>query len=453
MNVIMKLFKYLLLLTPVLFLVSCLHEEEDIFGEIPAIRMQKAIAEYKSLLTDAPNGWILNYYPELKYGIGGFAIHLKFTANNKSVDAACEVATNVSPFEIATSEWDVIPYQGPVLTFDTYNEVIHYFSEVTGSSDRDGRAGDYDLVIMKAVKDTFYLSGLKNENKMVMWKCPTDPIEYLRQVNAFAVNANKFKTFNILQNGDSIGTLQMSSTITNALLNRTCAINFTNSNGTDTTVTVPFYYTPEALRLQTPFEIKGATLTDFSWDKENSRYAATGTNIVLQYVGAKIYEYEDFLGNYKLSYSTSNATPPNRTRSLDVTLVQETLGESYRLEGLLANGSPGKLIVSYTNGKIEVKGQIMSVDPNTNYDFWLLPYSYNIDGNYTSRSTDYGLIADKIEEVGGKLQFDMVDNKVWTSHGGTAGFLLRNYNGSTSMGNVTGKDGQAFYYFWRFEKQ
>jgi hypothetical protein len=449
----MKRLKYLLLLTPVLFWVSCLHEEKDIFGEIPAVRMQKTIAEYKSLLTDAPNGWILNYYPEAKYGIGGFAMHLKFAPDNKTVEAACEVKTNLRPFETARSEWNIIPYQGPVLTFDIYNDVIHYFSEVTGSSDRDGRAGDYDLVIMKAVADTFYLSGLKNENRMVMWKCPSDPIEYLRKVNAFATNAGKFKAFNILQDGDSIGTLQMSSTVTNSLLNRTCDIRFTNSNGTDTTVTVPFEYTSEALRFRTPFEIKGATLTDFGWNSEHRTYSATGANIVLQYVGAKVYDYEDFLGTYKLSYATSNATPPNRTRSLTVSLVREEAGESYRLEGLLADGSPGKLIVSYANGTIEVKGQIMSVDPGTNYNFWLLPYSYNISGNYTNRSTDCGLVADRIEEVGGRMQFDMVDNKVWTGYGGTAGFLLRNYNDTKNVGNVAGKDGQAYYFFWRFEKE
>jgi hypothetical protein len=428
-------------------MTSCLREEDDVFGEAPAIRMQKTIAGYKSLLTDAPNGWIINYYPEQKYGVGGYAIYCKFSADGK-VDVACEVKTNVDSYEIASSTWDIIPYQGPVLTFDTYSPVVHYFSEVSSTSDRDGRAGDYDFVVMKAVKDTFYLSGLKNENKIVMWKCPENPIEYLKQVNAFASSATRYKTFNIVQNGDSIGTIKMSGTITNNLLNRVFTAEYS-----DTTITVPFYYTSNELRLQKPLEIKGTSIEGFTWDKTNSRYIVANTNIVLQYVGTKIYLYEEFLGKYKLYYSSSNATPPNRNRSLEVSLIQETEGVNYRLEGLLADNSPGKIIVSYVDGQIEVLGQIMYTYPDTKYDFWLLPYSYNIDGNYVSTSTTYGLISDKIEDVGGKLQFNLVDNKRWTSHGGTAGFLLRNYNGSTNAGNVNGKDGQAYYYFWRFEKQ
>lgn len=449
----MKTYKYLLLLIPVLCLTSCLFEENNVFDESPAVRMQKAIDEYKSFLKDAPNGWVINYYPELKYGVGGYAIYCNFR-EDKDVEAACEIATHdVAPFETVISKWDIISYQGPVLTFDTYNPVIHYFSEVSSSSDRDGRAGDYDFVITRAVKDTFYLTGLKNENKMIMYKCPEDPIEYLRKVNALAANTSMFKTFNIVQNGDSVGAVRISSTITNSLMNRTLTASY-SLDGRDTTITFPFFYTPTELRLQKPLEINGTSIEVLTWDAENRQYVASGTdNITLPYVGAKVFLYEDFLGEYNLYYSTSNATPANRNKSLTVSLVQESYGGTYRLEGLRADNAPGKLIVNYVDGQIEVLGQIMHTYPDTKYDFWLLPYSYVSNGSsYTSRTTTYGIKSKKIEEVDGKIQFDLDDNGVWTGYGGTSGFILRDYNGSTNVGNVNGKDGQYRYHFWRLEK-
>jgi hypothetical protein len=442
-------------------LASCVEDEDDIFGEAPAIRMQKAIADYKAILTDAPNGWILNYYPELSYGVGGFAVYCKFMPDG-TVQTACEVTTKVAQFEIASSSWDIISYKGPTLTFDTYNSVIHYFSEVSSQSDRDGRAGDYDLVVTRAVADTVYLTGVKNELAMIMVKCQSDPIDYLKKTNAFSINANKFKTFNVELNGDSIGNIRMSTAVTNNLANRKFTYTYYvrdvivggAATRKDTTVTVPFYYTPDELVLQTPIDVGGKTLTRFAWDGEAIRYIGVEDNsITLKYVGAKIYMYEEFLGSYTMFYSTSNATPPNRTKSLDVTLTQGEEGQTYILDGILAAGSPAVLYARYVDGQLEIRGQVMYVDPATKYDLWWLPYSHNVGGNFTSRTTTYGVISDKIEENGGKFKFDMINNGVWSSYGGVAGFLIRNYNGSTNAGNVNGIDGQPYYFHLRFEKQ
>ena len=51
-------------------------------------------------------------------------------------------------FNIMTSQYDIISDMGPVLTFNTYNAILHYFTEPKGSSDVDGMAGDYEFVFM-----------------------------------------------------------------------------------------------------------------------------------------------------------------------------------------------------------------------------------------------------------------------------------------------------------------
>jgi hypothetical protein len=165
--------------------------------------------------------------------------------------------------------------------------------------------------------------------------------------------------------------------------------------------------------------------------------------------GANYLTYEDYLGIYTMNYSITYASSIP-TRSLTVTLSVKSEGQTYRLDGILADGSPGEITVNYNNadGSISLLGQVMHVYPDTQYDFWWLPYSTDA---YISRTATYGMFSTDFDLSNGGLKFRMVDNGLWTRI--TAGFMLRNYNGSTSMGNINGKDGQPYYFYPSFEKQ
>ena len=450
----MKLIKYLFLLVPVIMITSCVEEQEQIFGDLPAIRMQKTISEYKTLLTSAPNGWIMDYYPEISHEAGGFAMYYKFSADGNA-DIACEIATKVAAKEIATSTWDVIPYQGPVLTFDTYNPVLHYFSEVSGTSDRDGRGGDYEFVIMSATEDTIYLKGLKNSNRIMMWKADSNPMQYLENVTALFEKVKRYKNFDFNMNGGTIGRIAMSSIVSNDLLNRKFTLTYKVGDEEISQVR-PFSYTPAGILLHTDLVINGVTMRNFSYNEEDRTYICSdpGANATFVCTDGEILGYEIFLGDYTMRYTTTN-TNSTSTRSLDVSLVVEKEDISYRLVGVLPDGSPASIIVDYVDGNVQIRGQIMYTWPDTRYDFWLLPYSIpNGGSNYTSRSTTVGLISADIERTDGKIKWRMIDNGVWSSSGNSlAGFLLRNYNGSTNAGNVNGKDGQPYIFFPSFEQK
>ena len=448
----MKLIKYLFLLVPVIMITSCIEDQERIFDDVPAIRMQKTIDEYKSLLTSASNGWIMNYYPETNHAAGGFAMYYKFSPDGNA-NIACEIETNVAPREIATSTWDVIPYQGPVLTFDTYNPVLHYFSEVSSSSDRDGRAGDYEFVIMSTTADTVYLKGLKNNNRIVMWKADNDPIQYMKEITDLFNKLKRYKNFDFSMNGNKIGNLTMSSIVTNDLLNRKFSITY-KKNDKDTTEVRPFAYTPAGITLHSNLVINGVTLRNFSYNDAERTYTCSDPGVNANFVctDGEILGYEIFLGEYTMRYATTN-TNSTPTRSLNVTLVVEKEDISYRLLGLLPDDSPAKIIVDYLDGNIQIRGQIIHVWPDTRYDLWFLPYSIpNSGSNYTSRSTTVGIISTDMVRTDGKVKFGMKDNGVWGSNV-LAGFMFRNYNGSTNAGNVNGKDGQPNIFFPSFEQK
>ena len=167
--------------------------------------------------------------------------------------------------------------------------------------------------------------------------------------------------------------------------------------------------------------------------------------------------YQDFLGTYTMSYATGNAEPPNRNRSITVTLSQATDGVSYYLKGILsaADEARGNILVFFTSKGIEIRGQLLFVRAETNYDFWLLPLGLNADGGLISSfasSASLGMETTDLDVSTG-MTFSMSDMGTW----GTSrciGFRLRNYTGSTAVSpDVAGENGDTTYLFPFFEKQ
>jgi hypothetical protein len=272
----MKHIKYLMLLMSVLLLATaCQREEDNIFSDTPEARMQKAIAEYKTLLTGSSDGWLMDYYPEKNHSTGGYGMYAKFNTDG-TVGVACEIKTNLNAFTSASSEWDITGEQGPLLTFYTFNEVMHYFSDPK-QSDIDGLGGDYEFTVMRAVQDTIVLKGKKNYNKLVMYRVKSgqDPIEVLKQSAAMTdlvAGANNFK---ILKNGAQVATTAQVSNV------RVLRFTSKDADNKDVTESITYTFTPTGIRLYEPVVVEGVALNAFSWDDETKTYTATDANVEL----------------------------------------------------------------------------------------------------------------------------------------------------------------------------
>ena len=55
-----------------LLLTACLHDDNEVFDESAAQRIEKAVTADKALLESAPNGWELHLWTEPKYTGGGY---------------------------------------------------------------------------------------------------------------------------------------------------------------------------------------------------------------------------------------------------------------------------------------------------------------------------------------------------------------------------------------------
>lgn len=182
---------------------ACSRDEESLFEKPAAIRAQEAIDNAFSVFTSAENGWEMAYFPNLEASAKGYNMVLKFKKNgNVSVTAKNATTTGNKIVTDTASTWAVKSDYGPILTFDTYNDVFHAFSDPKG--DGAGLLGDYEFLILKATPELVLLKGKKHSAYTVMrpMKNP-DLAEYF--TNCEKMQADLFGNNNIvtLHQGDN----------------------------------------------------------------------------------------------------------------------------------------------------------------------------------------------------------------------------------------------------------
>ena len=169
--------KYLLLIG--LFaatIVACSRDEESLFDKSAAERAQEAIETAFDVLTSNEAGWEVAYFPNLEASSKGYNMVWKFNANGKvSATAKNSTTTMNKMMTDSASTWAVKSDYGPILTFDTYNKVIHAFSDPQENG--AGLLGDYEFLILKATPEVVILKGKKHSAYSVMRPMKTTNLE------------------------------------------------------------------------------------------------------------------------------------------------------------------------------------------------------------------------------------------------------------------------------------
>ena len=146
---------------------ACSRDEESLFDKPAAIRAQEAIDNAFDVLTSAENGWEMAYFPNLEASAKGYNMVLKFNKNgNVSVTAKNSATTANKILTDTASTWAVKSDYGPILTFDTYNDVFHAFSDPKDNG--AGFLGDYEFLILKATPELVILKGKKHSAYTIM---------------------------------------------------------------------------------------------------------------------------------------------------------------------------------------------------------------------------------------------------------------------------------------------
>lgn len=200
-----KIFAFSLLLAAGA-LAGCNNEEDDLFSQSAAERLNAAQEKYSSILTSSAGGWAMEYYctndtvgenGATDYRAVGYLLGAKFNANG-TVDMGMNNVFSGNSYISASSLWDINTDNGPVLSFDSNNPVIHSFSNpdnlpgsITGGDNVQGLGaeGDFEFVLTDVVADEELatIKGKKRGTYVRMTRLPqgTNFAQYIAECDSF----------------------------------------------------------------------------------------------------------------------------------------------------------------------------------------------------------------------------------------------------------------------------
>ncbi len=394
-----KILSYLLLAALTLGLAaSCVKDREPAFDKKPTVRMQEALKECQDVLVAAPNGWAMYQFmnEENTTAIhGGYVAALRFTTTQ--VTAWGEMCSN--PATSYTSLYKMTTDDGPVLSFDDNNYVLHYYCTPSGTSlngygqtgHYQALGGDFEFLILEAKAECVKLKGKRGGQVYYLFPLDKDPAAFMQNV------VNMRDGFYI----SSFLAPEKNLSVTLDMENRHIIFNHYEPATTETAAVenavleMPFVYTEtgiftnrtlkKALAKKTESTdptiqyLAGLDIQDLTWN-------ATAQSLTLSDVTmtgnlpAGWLAYDEYPGNYTLTY--------NDTKSVNVTLEVLENRRTFRLTGLNANFAP---VVNYdlATGSLYLYGQTIGTDGENTV--WLCPWWYTSASNSLWRSTKYGM--------------------------------------------------------------
>lgn len=302
-----KIFLYIMFAAVGLGLQSCLHDDDEIFDKSAAERIDDVINETSELLEGAQYGWAFHYFMGVDYAFGGNTYTIEFENGKATFRCIGEFDGN-GDYVAETSTYKMSRDQGPVLSFDTYNDLLHSYGDPAGSSaptDVDGYEADFEFVIMDISEDknTILLKGKKFGNTMILERLTTPATDYLSIVE----EVSDIMEGNIMTS--TFGGQEVTMmTATEGLI-----ATYTN-NDEEVTVSSPYYVTPEGLILLSPIEILGQTISGIQYVENSGEFPIVDnpsqklvidTNIFNQFLNGKWYiDVDNLTGNAQRGFMT-----------------------------------------------------------------------------------------------------------------------------------------------------
>ena len=249
-----KIFFYIMFAVAGLSLQSCLHDDDEIFDKPAAERINEAVANAKEVLTSSQEGWVMHYYVGREYAYGGLNLAMKFTDGKVQMYNETAKKSDGS-YKSVVSTYKITRDQGPVLAFDTYNDLLHVYGDPAGSgpTEVDGWEADYEFVIMNISEDqnTITLKGKKFNNTIVLERLNRPIAEYL---DAATKMAESLTNAGILAYtvGDKKAKFYPGSS--------EYSVKYVDDKGEVASLSVPYTSTDKGVLFNEPIELFGDTL-------------------------------------------------------------------------------------------------------------------------------------------------------------------------------------------------
>ena len=295
-------------------LPSCLKDDKANFSGSPAARLDEAVKVNKQILESAPNGWSLGYYAGRNYSGPGFTLTLKFKDGKAYI-----MGDNKDATTLGVSEYDIVKDQGVVLTFPTYNSVIH---ELAGASQGypEGLQGDYEFAILEANANFIRLRGKKWKNEMILTPIKNQTQEEFIQKVFTIREGMTTNNYHFILGKDTLsaGEVNVDTRRLTAKIN-------------NVSYDLAYNLTDTGLNLSSPIKIGSKEYSSFTWNEADKSFNNGELSIRL-YI-PKSHKSIDFWANKTWILQMDN--PPGVRKRLVTTLYLTAKPGSNTLEGEL----------------------------------------------------------------------------------------------------------------------
>lgn len=394
-------------------MISCVGDANPVFEKNASVRMQEALSHAQEVLMAAPHGWVMDDFMDESNTTaikGGYTMLLKFTSDK--VTAWGEMCSN--PSDNYTSLYKMTTDNGPVLSFDDNNYVLHYYSTPSGTGYNIYRqtdhyqalGGDFEFLILEAKADCVKLKGKRGGQTVNLYPLDREPAEYM----AALVKTRDEMLVTRYEDAANGLSLIMDRDNRHLMFNKFDPSADVPSDTDVLLAEVPFLFTDSGIRLKrspksafSKVEIEGAEALinllkgieerDINWDSD-ARSVSLSNLSVKGILPEGWLPYGEYIGEYLLTYNTNT--------TLNVKLEADEYLRTYTLSGLNPNYT---LTVEYNlaTGGLQLLGQI--IGESGEYTYWFSPWAVAAGGSlwYT---TSYGM----------KTQLDMASYEADKDH-------------------------------------
>ncbi len=168
---------------------SCRFEDDDYFDKPAAQRIEATAQAIQETLVGQENGWVMQYFTG-KDEIEGFNLFVRFESNNKVTVAGNHRFLrdgNANKYTEFSSLYEMLNEDGPVLAFNTWNDVLTPFVDPVDPSkapkslikDGEGMRGDNNFVVLSYSNKEVLLRGERHSARVRMVPCEQSWEEYI----------------------------------------------------------------------------------------------------------------------------------------------------------------------------------------------------------------------------------------------------------------------------------
>ena len=388
-------------------LPACQQLEPDVFDKPSSARMSDFLEDIRSTLTAEQYGWTLDYFPGSAYA--GVTYALTFT--NQQVTACLETAPTVS----ATSSYALKTDDGPVLSFDTYNTVLHAYA-TPDQKKYQAKGGDFEFEISSFDKEKkeIVLIGKRSRNHCTLRPLTKPAADYFAGVKAFE------GSLAVPAAAGTVGGKEYELYLDSGI--RSISISEKGAEDEEAR-TVRYVLTENTLRFSEPFKTGDVEFTEWTYDAQNGTLNGSGVSFV-KFIPPGYVTYEEYLGEYTFYYY-------NKAGSFKVKLVEDEPGRSFKMEGFSNFFQP---VLSFDGGRGRLNWVKQTVGGSGSLEYILAPW--DTDAGYLTWMEGVGLVGSVEDNSVQDFVVNFADNGVWEDYK-ASGWLVWSMNGDSSAGAVS----------------